>query len=75
MDYLSAVQEAYGSDVQDAVSEASSNNVDLRLKELRYVVVVVVVVVVLAVWPPEGAPDLLHLCIVFAGGCVFLKTD
>lgn len=69
MDYLSAVQEAYGSDVQDAVSEASSNNVDLRLKEIRYVVVV------LAVWPPEGAPDLLHLCIVFAGGCVFLKTD
>lgn len=72
MDYLSAVQEAYGSDVQEAVSEASSNNVDLRLKEVRYVVVVVVVV--LAVWPPGGAPDFFHLCIVFAGGCIFLKT-
>lgn len=42
MDYLSAVQEAYGSDVQEAVSEASSNNVELRLKEVRYVVLVLV---------------------------------
>lgn len=62
MDYLSAVQEVYGSDVQEAVSKASSNNVDLRLKELRYVFVV------FAARPPEGAPDL------FARGCVFLKT-
>lgn len=42
VDYLNAVQEVYGSDVQEAVSEASSNNVDLRLKEVRYVVVVLV---------------------------------
>lgn len=38
VDYLTAVQEVYGSDVQEAVNEASSNNVDLRLKEVRYVV-------------------------------------
>lgn len=42
VDYLTAVQDTYGSDVQKAVSEASSNNVDLRLKEFQYVVVVLV---------------------------------
>lgn len=65
VDYLSAVQEAYGSDVQEAVSEASSNNVDLRLKELRYVVVVLVV------WPPGGAPELLLLPYCLCGRLCF----
>lgn len=36
MDYLTAVQQAYQTDVEEVLSEASSNNVDLRLKELRY---------------------------------------
>lgn len=36
VDYLTAVQQAYQTDVEEVLSEASSNNVDLRLKELRY---------------------------------------
>lgn len=35
MDYLTAVQQAYQTDIEEVLSEASSNNVDLRLKELR----------------------------------------